>query len=526
MKKRIEHLFENHPEALLALIYLVVLAAACMFTTVGFSQSEAKYLWKIIEQKSGVQKELTFVPFDAEPGSYNISGSTIYYSDASNNPGSVYAVAALSGALHVAVMTKPDISGIHLLKPGKWQDLSLSYTPKYVVNNYVNIPNSGWERTWMWWHHIPTLGTGGANFNRSWWLGMCLKYPQLAPPTGPIGFNTKPNILHKDFPKIVYDEWVLRGKPEYCSLFEIDGSGFWWATDLFPIPKELNETDKQAFRGCISIGRINYWYNRQSPYFKANIRKWLPVVDSIRVNLNDFYVQAYKNIEAYFNEQGATSVRFNILGYSAYRVPSATVMATDLSRFDLYYTSPLPATWTQSEMMKDRQVWNHWKATGARMIWRPNLWFTDRFYPHLNFQKHCAFVRLVQPDGLLITGYTPAAIPLIQGLNYYTMFRQSQGVNFQQSVQEYLATMPDYYGDYYRQAMKLTETRSWSDSALMTLPESVDREASLQWNRYQRGELTYDQLVQWWEDVLVMFPGSGTIRRVQSAIGERPAPED
>jgi hypothetical protein len=507
----------------------------------------ARSLWDIIQSKTGLKKDLLFIQDHTLPvGAYRIKGDEIRYNDDRGHAGSVYAVSRLSNELFQAIMTAPSTQEIYVEK-GEWRDLNIEYTPPYVVCNFTNLPISGDERTWLWWHHIPNYGTGGATFNRSWFLNLCVKYPQLGQPGVTPHAKMKPNIFHPEFPSIIYQEWVERGRPDVCSLFEIDGNGYWWAHEIVaPPPNDLNPWELNRYRTATSQGLARDPVRRNPD---GSWAEWgrvdgirYPLTDkfdnalsvfernragSSRYNYTKYYIPMYKAVEKYFEEQGAGHVRFNILAYHCYRELTRDSIGTDLSKFNVYYTSVAPTEWTQERMMLDRTETRRWWTTKCKLIWRPNLWFRDRFYPFLNFQKHTAYVRLMEFDGIWITGYTPAAIPLVQGINYYTMFRQLQGVRFQQSVQEYLKGKPTHFVQFYRQALAITEqfNRPWREK-IHDLVDCIEKDASLKYIDFLEGRLTKQQLLNWWEEVIANNPGSATISRVDSAIGEAPPPED
>ncbi len=331
-------------------------------------------LWNIIKQKAGVTVDLQFLADNSLPaGAYCVKGTTVTHNSTTANPGAVYAVARIAEELFDAIMIRPDAEGIIIQRFGSWRDLNISYTPTLERNNYVNVNASGWDRTWMHWHHVPTEGSGGSDFHKSWFLGLAQKYPQLAP-AGNVVENTKPDITHPDFPAIIYSEWERRGRPDVCSLFEIDGTQFWWLIKHCPPPAYLNPGEINRYAVALgsniprpgdgkkqNVNGVAYTLTDNLTWAQVNMPRnnRYSQQDQDRFNLTGYYLKMYKDVERYFDKQGAKHVRFNVLGYSAYRCMPDNVYI-DLSRFNVYYTSPLASAWSLEEMLIDSdQFLNH-----------------------------------------------------------------------------------------------------------------------------------------------------------------------
>jgi hypothetical protein len=311
---------------------------------------EAQSLWQIICRKAGVTIPLTFIADNSLPtGAYCVKGATITHNSTSANNAAVMAVSAISEALFGATMDAPNEDAIQINKPFfDIDELVINYTPKLIRNNYVNIGASGWYRTWMHWHHVPTEGSGGSDFHRSWFLDLNAKYPQL----GPVG--EKPDILHPDFPMAICSEYLARAaanlaNKDVCSLFEIDGGRYWWVLPHNPTPDYLNPFERERYMVSLSTGIRGFLRVGSSGRAADGVR--YPVTDGFnlsrellpinsrltdestpRYNYTAYYLTMYKRVQEYFDSLGLTNVTFNVLAYHAYRCFPDNYPDIDLSR--------------------------------------------------------------------------------------------------------------------------------------------------------------------------------------------------
>jgi hypothetical protein len=354
---------------------------------------EAQSLWQIICRKAGVNIPLTFITDNSLPiGVYCVKGYNVRHNSTTANNAAVMAVAAISEALFGATMDEPSEEAIQINKPFfDIKELVINYTPRLIRNNYVNIGASGWHRTWMHWHHVPTEGSGGSDFHRSWFLDLNAKYPQL----GPVG--EKPDILHPDFPMAICNEYLARASAnpankDVCSLFEIDGGRYWWVLPHNPPPDYLNPFERERYAVSLSTGIRGFLRVGSTGRGPDGIR--YPVTDGFNVarellpinsrltddstpryNYTAYYLTMYKRVQDYFDSLGLTNVTFNVLAYHAYRCFPDNYPDIDLSRFHVYYTSQQARAWTYDQMRADIKDVLRWKATGAKVIWRPNHLF-------------------------------------------------------------------------------------------------------------------------------------------------------
>jgi hypothetical protein len=349
---------------------------------------QAYDLWEYIKEKSGVKTDLIFGEDKSlVEGSYVIDGNLIVHHSSSRNPAAIYAVARLSQELFAAKMLGETVNTI-VLTPNEWKDLQVVYKPNLVRNNYVNTPINS---MFFWWHHIPTEGSGGANFHRSWFLGLCLKYPQLTPPGVSAKETTKPDFSHPEFPEIIFKEWQLKGEPDIVSLFEIDGTEFDNIKKHIVTPDYCNPIEKERFEisirngmpGVFTIGSVIRAKSDGIRYpVTANInwaRAIIPRDNENRMyNYTALYIQMYKSVQNYFDSQGANQVTFNVLAYSAYRCFPENLQV-DLSRFHVYYAPTFRGNnITHDRMLHDIAEPIRWKKSGAKVIFRMNYPFEKK----------------------------------------------------------------------------------------------------------------------------------------------------
>lgn len=374
----------------------------------------AQDLWHYIKTKAEVKTDLVFWEDKGiAEGAYVIDGNLITHNSGVRNPAAIYAVARLSQELFKAEMTGETIDSI-VLTPNVWRDLQIVYTPRMVRNNYVNTATNS---LFLWWNHVPTIGSGGSNFHRSWFLGLCFKYKQLSP-EGEVREDTKPDITHPDFPEIIYKEWELRGKPDICSLFEIDGTEYWWVNKHISTPSYLNQVEKERFEitllnslpGIFHVGSTMRARLDGIRYpITENInwaRQLIPRDNNNRYNYTAFYLKVYKDVQAYFDKMGATHVIFNVLAYSAYRCCPEN-MQVDLSRFHVYYTPTFRGNNTTKELVEwDIPEVLKWKTTGAKVICRMNFPFEKKG----NGSLFADYVNACEFDGMQVPPFVPENI--------------------------------------------------------------------------------------------------------------------
>jgi hypothetical protein len=444
---------------------------------ISLSQSDnraASDLWKVVSEKAGLKKNLVIkTDSSISEGGYRISADTIYHRSISTNPGAVYAVARIAEELWDAIMIRPGNDGIIIQRPGPWRDLEISYTPTLVRANMINRSIDAASRTWLHWHHFPTKGSLDSTFwHQSWFIGLCLKYPQLAPPSGAVNEHTKPNVMHPDFPKIMHAEWVARGRPNHCNLFEIDGTQFWWMNNHYTPPAYLNLAERERFPTSISqsikptlaVGTMvrasdGKRYPITENFFIAfnavpNQNKY-PKSTNYRANYTAFYLDAFTKVKRYFDLQGDSHVIFNMLAYGGYRcLPEGD---WDLSRFHVYYTSPGANAWEWEEMILDSREFVKWKRAGAKVIWRPN--FILRPQNRLIYNLITTYIQITQPDGYQIPTYTVPTWPLGNGIDIYATMRAIQDKPYF----DYFKHVPEGYMLWHNQMLFRDAVKSDKD---------------------------------------------------------------
>lgn len=520
-----------------------------------------------------VRKDET-LPFS----SYTIRGSQIRYNGDRDNNTAVYAIARLSEDLLGAKMLWPSGDSIICSESTPQSDeikrklttYSVTWRSQYYTIMFFNQSTRGDEALWFQWHHISTAGHP-AGIHTSGFRGLAKKYPYLnryITPTTVVTDTKKIDLLHPDVPGILYEKWVADGKPKIVNLFEIDGTDFPYRYK-FPLPSGLNRYEQETFGDTIAAatpirfdtvngkfqGKCKKYDDGENScitkYYADNIGKWLHFYMAAnrpdsrgRLVLTPFYIEAYKNIEKYFIQKGVTDVRYMIFAYSAYYYMPPDLQV-DLSNFDVYYTSPGSSSWNRSDMENDIANYNRWKKTGAIMIWRPNLWFANRFDPYFNFNLHNEFVSRVKPDGFMVTGYTPGAIPAAHGINYYTLFRTLQGRTPQEALNDYISAFAPQNQPVVRQYITTAESISalqtgFTNAQIRQLDQiaqagTTDKTMTLfrkgvelvkKKNDFQAKSISKEQFLEWFIAESTKFPGMGSVGRFRNSLeGVGPAQE-
>jgi len=520
--------------------------------------------------------------------SYKIRGSQVRYNGDRDNNTAYYAVARMAEDLLGAKMPYPDPNTITCTKIVKnWDTLrfyNVTWNDSYYKKmHYFNVSPKGGERSWFMWHHFTTKPVPN-EYYITHFMGLAQKYPHLTEfPPEQIKNDTKIDLLHPDVPKIIYDIWVEKGKPSVFSLHEIDANFFPYSK-YFTVPPNLNRYEQEAFARAVQVGQMTgngfdrnpdgsiklrcktYPDGEQScitQYYADNIRKWIPYYvikegGKGRIILTSFYLDAWKKMEQYFIDQGANNVRFIIDAYSAryYLDPSYT--PPNLKNFDVLYNPMGAATWNRQEMENDIQNFRRWEATGARVFWRPNLWYNNRFDPYFNFALHNEFPYRTKPEAFQISGYTPSAIPGTQAINFYTMLRILQGRSPQEARDDFLSAFSEQDRPLVAQYVQIAENitaESFETGELRPFTEEKVRElknilsngvASSPYgpsdyvfdtvkkgleirekhNEYQSGKLSKEAFTSWFANETKTYPGLGRIDRFSSALAKTSVPED
>jgi hypothetical protein len=381
---------------------------------------EAQNLWSKIKAQAAIDVDLTFVRDSSLPiGAYKIHGPLVVHCSTDDEPGAVYAVARIAAEMGFA-MHQPGVITRESVKP--FTDWKIDYVPQYDILHLDNkVP--GKLKPWFHWHHVPTVPLD-ESYHRSWWIQFPHRYPKIASGV------TRCNILHEQFPIIVYQDWLERRKPETVSLFEVDGTGYAWAANVISTPAGLNAFEKECWDKTIAIGartdkplgtrvsragKVMYYTQRAADAINS-----LPYNDNSdrpKVNYTDLYVRAYKAIEACFHAHGERP-RFRVLAYACYFKAPAFV---NMSGFDVHYVSPGAGAWTRELMEADLLNWQAWKLTGAKMIWRPNLWLNNNL-PDMGLVTE--FIKRARPDGLVCATNYRAEL----NSSLYAIFKALQGL--------------------------------------------------------------------------------------------------
>jgi hypothetical protein len=406
----------------------------------------AQDLWFKVQAQSGTNVTLTFSQDNTLAlGAYRIDGKIIYHNSTNTVPASIFAVARLAVELFGAIMPRPDVIK---LTPADWRDLKIEYKaaiyPLMIINR---VPAQ--LLTWCWWHHFPT--TAGTSFDyfagmRNMAIDYKSHFAELMPAydmqihdggTGTLGAMSKIDILHPDFPKVMYQKWLDIGKPAVFNCAETDNRNYWYLRKYRPAPGWFNMLEKEMYERALFFGvrgesivgknvrcRLDgkrYVMGKQADDVIAALFK-----QDTALNLTDMYIQAYKAMEMYFHLQGAYP-RFKVYAYALYMQPPSNQWV-DLSNFDVYYCGS--KTTTREQVDLDVKWSLAWKATGCRFISRPNTLLGTEVPNPLLFAD---YLHRVKPHGFMqSTDYAAS-----KNENIYMMFRAMQGVEPVDAHREY-----------------------------------------------------------------------------------------
>ena len=262
----------------------------------------------------------------------------------------------------------------------------------------------------------------------------------VAPPA-PYCAMSKIDILHADFPKLMYQKYLDSGSPYLFNCAETDNRNYWYLRKYRPAPLWFNNLEKEVYEKAIFLGELREISTIVGKNLRSKLDKqrytfrqeaWNIIAALFEggtiLNLTDMYIQAYKQMEQYFHLQGAFP-RFKIYAYALYMQPPGNAWV-DLRNFDVYYCGS--KTTTQQQVDLDVKWSQAWKATGCRFISRPNTLLGTEVPDPLLFAD---YLYRVKPHGFMqSTDYSPA-----KNENIYLMFRALHGVNTEQSLKEFRA---------------------------------------------------------------------------------------
>jgi hypothetical protein len=406
---------------------------------------EAISLLGILNKRVNTKISITFIPEDKGYLFYEINGSginwTVRHKSTSSCRSAVYAVARIAELVFNAKLLLPDVESLTVNPYKELTDINEIWTPPphrwvgttsdSVLINGIWVKQEIGERTWFDWHHMPIIDDKSIHFSN--FDGIALKYPQLAakhPKNPPLNETTKLDLRKIDeIAPILFQIWLDKGKPKEFSLFELDGTNFDY-TYVTP-PPNLTPSELEFFKSVVTGGAPNLAIIGKyvSQNFIDNIRNWIPFDNSDRIILTEIYLKFYKGVEKYFKDNGA-DCRFRILAYSAYYLfPKNSTY--DLSNFTVYYTA------RTNDPKGDRLNWKYWERTGAKMIWRPNLWYAWPLMPYTRNHLIAQSVLYTRTNEYMIDGYSYCRMFATQGFNYYTLARMQRGISYFQAFKEW-----------------------------------------------------------------------------------------
>jgi hypothetical protein len=322
--------------------------------------------------------------------------------------------------------------------------IKTNYKKTYIRPAVMRVVRqAGSHSNWLSWHRISPKHDE-RNFHESWFAGMSLQYPNLAPKTGRVNSHTKINLLHPDAPAAIYQKWAEMGKPPVCSLFEIDGNGYWWQSEHYDY-SGLDKGSEDWFRKSLAQGLVPALIDQAKPearqwWEKNVISHQAHPEGKNRVSHLRLYFDAYKAIEYYFKQKNA-KCRFRILAYGAYYYIHPGMKVPDLSNFDVYFCPPECQIWdTKSRLMATENL-RRWARSGAKMIFRPNLFSNNHLSVHRHNQLAPFLVQLRKVNGglFLTSNYIPGMAPV----DWYIRFRVMKGLSRQRAANEFHKYMPE-----------------------------------------------------------------------------------
>lgn len=364
---------------------------------------------------------------------YEIYGAGLTWSVRHNStkqsPCAAFAVGRIAQLVYGVTFLLPDEKGLMI---GDYKNVS--HSERWELNLHRWVMNAtAPEKLWFWFHHISLIEP---EFHKINFTGLALKYPHLAVSlrTGEITETTKLDLTKGDeIAPVLFADYKAQGEPAIYNLCDFDGQGHSYT--YFKPPPGLNEADKYYFELSIQQAQpMGLNTNKTTANYKANIRKWLTFDDTDRLILTDLYLQFWTKIDQYFRAQGA-KCRFRIFAYASYYYYPAG-KKYDLSNFDLYYATKGLHELTTASIHRDDANWDAWAATGARMVWRPNLWFSYPLMPYTQANNHARLVKKYRANEFLIDGYSFRTW-FSQGFNYYTLARMKRGLTFTAAAEEW-----------------------------------------------------------------------------------------
>ena len=129
----------------------------------------------------------------------------------------------------------------------------------------------------------------------------------------------------------------------------------------------------------------------------------------------EWWITASRNInDEARNVYGMTSsIDFGVLAYSYYRnFPDYTVPEKYKNSLENFYISVVTG---------DVRTWNNWKETGAKLFWRPNIWYAD--YTINDWSLNQDLLKSVYRDSVGFAIDSGAAVTVIAGHERYIVVR-------------------------------------------------------------------------------------------------------
>lgn len=335
----------------------------------------------------------------------------------------------------------------------------------------------------------------------------------------------------------LYRQWLFQGRPGLVNLFEQDGTDFKNITALFfaDIPAKFKSveingvvyditTDPEFVKvisNSIHFGspagfnfawtanphKHKWWRENFYELFEIqnnscpnprDYKFWLNMGsvtndNSWQVNkivLTRYYLRWYKIVESLFEErciaESYPMPRFRVLAYGNYYTFPKDY-SPDLSRFDIWFVSPAISEKSEGRVAADIANWKRWEATGGNMIWRPNIFFSWRTLPFLDYFHWWPLLQHILPGmkGLIVAGFTPENGSGLQAMNIYALARGLRGVSREECLREFSGC----FGTH-RNAIEIFVNAMIQASAAVNIFPQAKRANRLQLNRELHQHLT------------------------------------
>ncbi len=220
-----------------------------------------------------------------------------------------------------------------------------------------------------------------------WWDAYHVEHPKLfaVPPPGKEqvrGDRVKLNIANPSIDDVILREWQAAGTPDNWNVSPNDGTGFCTcdACRAMDVPTDQPPEEIWAGKAKLAARYVRFW-NRLLAKMRA--------------------INPRATLSAY--------------AYSAYRDLPPEVRLQDGIVLGFVHTY-----WAQER-------WQAWSAAGAKLLLRPNWWYSGGIAPHLPLHSQGEFFQFAQENGMIGFDFdTLHGHWATQGVLYYLIARLAE----------------------------------------------------------------------------------------------------